>query len=50
MEARSKLGKNHLPQKTTIVLELGKTKDVEEEPTFVQVRKCQGTRKRRQME
>ena len=31
-------------------LELGKTKDVEEEPTLVLGRKCQGMRKRRQME
>ena len=36
MEARSKLERNNLPQKSTIVLELGKTKDVEEEPTLVQ--------------
>ena len=33
MEPRSKLVRNNLPEKTTIVLELRKTKDVEEEPT-----------------
>ena len=38
--------RNRPPQKTTNVLGLGKTKDdVEEEPTLMQGRRCQDTRR-----
>ena len=48
MEACDKLERHSLPQKTTSILELGKTKDdVEEKPTLVKGRRCQDTRRER---
>ena len=42
-EQRSKLARNKLPRKTSIVLGLVKTKDVEKDPTLVQRKRCQDT-------